>query len=79
MEHDKLIDIYEHLFAEAGWKEVVEDLVDKKDSIKESLIDGTLSFEKTQFLRGLAAGYEYIIGLESTIEEVKRSNDADIE
>lgn len=70
----QLIDIYEHLFAEKGWKELIEDLSQKREDLKSTLLDSSMPFDQVQFYRGLAAGYRYIIGLETTIEQVKEQN-----
>lgn len=74
----KLIDIYEHLFAEAGWKELIEDLSQKREDLKASLLDSSMSFDQVQFYRGLAAGYRYIVGLEGMIETVKNQSLPDV-
>ena len=68
----KLIDTYEHLFAEPGWKELVEDLNQKREDLKSTLLDSSMTFEQVQFYRGLAAGYRYITSLESMVEQAKQ-------
>lgn len=67
----KLIDIYEHLFAEPGWRELIDDLNEKNESIKTAIADSNMSFDQIQFYRGLRAGYKYVLGLEGTIEQAK--------
>lgn len=71
MDAVKLIDIYEHMFAEPGWKELIEDLNEKKESIKTAISESNMNFDQVQFYRGLMAGYKYIICLEGTIEQAK--------
>lgn len=74
----KLIDIYEHLFAEPGWRELIEDLSQKREDLKSTLLDSSMTFDNVQFYRGLAAGYRYIIGLEGMIETVKNQSLPDV-
>ena len=71
MNQDKLVEMYEHLFAQPGWKELVDDLKQKQDSLRNSLLEGSAGFDQIQFCRGLAAGYRYITTLESLVEQAK--------
>lgn len=70
-EEADLIDRYEILFAQAGWKELVEDLSSKRRSMADSLLNSSSSIEQVNFTRGLAAGYQYILGLEGLISQAK--------
>lgn len=74
IEQSKLVDIYEHLFAEAGWKEIVADLLEKREHIKNAMADSTWGYDQIQFYRGLMAGYKYITELEGTVELAKQQN-----
>ena len=74
MEQAKLIDIYEHLFAEPGWKELIEDLNQKRESIKDAMAEGNWNFDQVQFYRGLIAGYKYVCSLEGMIETAKNQS-----
>lgn len=66
-----LIDKYEHLFAEPGWKELISDLIEKQSSLKSAIIESSMGFDQIQFYRGLIAGYKYIAMLEATVEQAK--------
>lgn len=70
-EEADLIDKYEILFAQAGWKELVEDLSSKRRTMADSLLASSSTIEQVNFTRGLAAGYQYIIGLEGMVERAK--------
>lgn len=72
MEPSKLIDIYEHLFAEPGWKELVDDLNEKRENIKNAMAESNWNFDQIQFYRGLMSGYKYITGLEALVDQAKR-------
>lgn len=75
----KLVDIYEHLFAEPGWKELVTDLLEKRESIKNAMVDSSWNYDQIQFYRGLTAGYRYVTELESTVQQAKIQNQSDAE
>ena len=70
-ENAKLIDQYEILFAQEGWKELVSDLSSKRLQMAQSLMEGRSDIDQVNFTRGLAAGYQYIIGLEEFINQYK--------
>jgi hypothetical protein len=67
----ELIDKYEVLFAQAGWKELVEDLTQKRAAMASALLDGTSGIDQVNFTRGLAAGYQYMIALEDWVAKAK--------
>lgn len=71
LDEQKLIDKYEILFAQDGWKELVIDLSSKRQQMAQSLMEGRSDIDQVNFTRGLAAGYQYIIGLEEFIEQYK--------
>lgn len=74
LDQNQLIDKYERLFAEEGWKELVGDLTERQRQLKDRLVVDTSLTEKTL---GIAQGqnsvYDFIINLESTIDAVKKS------
>lgn len=79
LEESQLIDKYEVLFAQAGWKELVEDLAQKRVSMAQGLLEGAdPDIYKVGVTRGLAAGYQYIIGLENHISAWKSANNEDL-
>lgn len=68
----KLIDMYERLFAESGWKELIEDCSQKREQVKETLVSNSRMTEKELFVaQGQVSVWDYIISLERTIEQVK--------
>lgn len=73
-EESKLIDQYEVLFAQSGWKELVSDLSSKRLQMAQSLMEGRSDIDQVNFTRGLAAGYQYIIGLEEFITKYKQES-----
>lgn len=80
IDQNKLIDKYERLFAEDGWKELVEDLKERQRQLKEILIVDTSATERTLFIaQGQNSVYEYVITLESTIEAVKKNQQESLE
>lgn len=74
MEQSKLIDKYERLFAEEGWKELVSDFKDRMSQLKDLIIvDTSLTEPKLKYLQGQHFVYDYIINLERTVETIKQS------
>lgn len=74
----ELIDKYERLFAEEGWKELVGDLTEKRTNLANNLINSASKIEEVFFQRGLAAGYQYVLGLESQVEYIKKQSLPDV-
>lgn len=74
-EESHLIDKYEVLFAQDGWKELVNDLSSKRQQMALSLMEGRSDIDQVNFTRGLAAGYQYVIGLEEFIRQYKHQQD----
>lgn len=70
-EESKLIDQYEVLFAQSGWKELVNDLSNKRLQMAQSLMEARSDISEVSFTRGIAAGYQYVIGLENFISQYK--------
>lgn len=68
-----LIDQYERLFAEAGWKELVADLKEKRDILKETtVLDRKLTERDLAFNQGVISQYDYIISLENIVDALKQ-------
>lgn len=74
-EEAKLIDKYEMLFAQEGWKELVSDLSSKRLQMAQSLMEGRSDIDQVNFTRGMAAGYQYVVGLEEFITKYKQETD----
>lgn len=75
VEESKLIDTYEILFAQTGWKELVNDLSSKRLQMAQGLMEARSDIDQVNFTRGLAAGYQYIIGLEEFIRQYKHQQE----
>lgn len=71
IDETKLIDKYEVLFAQDGWKELVNDLSSKRLQMAQGLMEARSDIDQVNFTRGLGAGYQYIIGLEEFIRQYK--------
>lgn len=78
LEQSILIDKYERLFAEEGWKELVSDLNEKRGQLASNLLNSASKIEEVFFQRGLAAGYQYVLGLEGTVERIKQQSLPDV-
>lgn len=74
MNQSELIDAYERLFAEKGWKELIGDLNEKREHIKDVIADSKTGFDEVQFNRGRLDAFRYITGLESLVEHIKVQN-----
>lgn len=72
-EESKLIDQYEVLFSQSGWKELVSDLSSKRLQMAQNLVDSRSDQDQVNFTRGVAAGYQYVIGLEEYIRAYKEN------
>lgn len=70
-DHSKLIDQYEILFAQSGWRELVDDLTNKRIQMAQTLLESRSDIDQVSFTRGIAAGYQYVIGLEEFIKQYK--------
>jgi hypothetical protein len=69
----KLIDQYERLFAETGWKELVDDFAERVVNIKSQILaDTTMTERQLAYQQGIASVYNYIIGLEGLIDHIKQ-------
>lgn len=74
LDQNKLIDKYERLFAEDGWKEIVAEMQDRRTQLKELLLVDLKTNKRTLCMaQGAAQVYDFIINLESTVEAVKQS------
>lgn len=68
----RLIDMYERLFAEEAWKELIGDVKARKESVKETLVSDSRITEKQLYIaQGQVSVWDYLITLENTIEQVK--------
>lgn len=68
----KLLDTYDRLFAEAGWKELVEDLKGKRETVKEIAVTSTsLTERQLGIIQGQVSVWDYIISLENLIEQIR--------
>lgn len=80
IDQNRLIDKYERLFAEEGWKELVEDIKERQRQLKERLVVDSAATERTLYIaQGQNSVYEYVINLESTIEAVKKNQQEALE
>lgn len=70
-EQMQLLDKYDRLFAEAGWKELVEDFREKKEHAKNNLIYGTSGEKELNVVKGQTSVWDYVIGLEATLGRIK--------
>lgn len=74
---ERLMDVYEVLFAQEGWKELVDDLRERCEVQKTNLINSVSTERDLYFVKGLVYGYSYIIGLESIMEQARLQKLAD--
>lgn len=74
IDQNKLIDKYERLFAEEGWRELLADMTERQRQLKDRLVVDTSITDRTL---GIAQGqnsvYDFLINLEATIEAVKQA------
>lgn len=71
-ENAKMFDIYERLFAEPGWKELVEDLSERRARLGPTLLSDLRATEKElAFAQGQNNIYNYIINLEDILAKAK--------
>lgn len=73
LEEAQLIDKYERLFAEEGWKELVEDFKERRRTTAERLLSGSDTFDRIQFARGQNSVWTYIVELEAIVESAKQN------
>lgn len=71
LQESQLVDKYERLFAEAGWKELIDDLGQKREAIKDLLADTKTPFDQVCYERGRLEGYRYITSLEALVSQFK--------
>lgn len=75
IDQNKLIDKYERLFAEEGWKEVVETMKERQRQLEKTvLVDSSIDLHKIGIAQGQNAVYDFLITLEATIAAVKDAN-----
>lgn len=72
MQNAKIIDIYERMFAEEGWKELVGDLKERREHLKNQLITPSATDKDLYTIKGMCYAYGYIIELESMMETAKK-------
>lgn len=70
--------MYERLFAEQGWKELVEDCREKREQVKETLVSSSKITERELYIaQGQVSIWDYITSLERTVEQVKAQAQAE--
>lgn len=80
IENAKIIDMYERLFAERGWKELIEDLTERIKAAKDNLVNHPTSSEKDlYFVKGMTSAFRYIIELENMVDTAKKNGMLDDE
>lgn len=72
-EQSHVFDIYERLFAEEGWKELVGDLKDRISSTKDQIFAGQTNERDLYKAKGIIQAWSYIVNLEQLMESAKRS------
>jgi hypothetical protein len=69
----RTFDLYERLFAEEGWKELVEDFKERQLRLANHLISDARATDKDMYqAQGMNNVYTYVITLEAIMETAKR-------
>lgn len=72
LEDSKIFDMYERLFAEQGWRELVEDFKERQARLGPKILNDMKSGEKElAFCQGQNNIYNYIINLEEVLAKAK--------
>lgn len=72
---NKIFDIYERLFAEEGWKELVDDLKEKLAMQNTNLVNIASSERDLYKAKGINFAWGYIINLEENLAKAKKLAD----
>ena len=70
-ENAKVVDMYERLFAEEGWKDLIKDLSERIETYKNTLILNPSGERDLYYVKGFIAACRYIIELENMMETAK--------
>lgn len=74
IDQNRLIDKYERLFAEEGWKELVLDFGERQRNLKDILVQDLTATEKTLYIsQGQNSVYDFVINLEATVAAIKQN------
>lgn len=78
-DNSKLLDNYDRLFAEQGWKELVADFKAKREMVKEMAVTSTrLTDRELGIIQGQVSVWDYVITLENLIEQIRENQKDDL-
>lgn len=68
-----MFDIYDRMFELPAWKDLIEDLKNRQEGLATQLLYNPQSTEKELYRsQGIIIAYNYLIGLEQSMESAKR-------
>jgi hypothetical protein len=73
LQNAKILDMYDRLFAEEGWKELMKDLTERNDMYMRQLIHNPSGEKDLYYVKGYIAANQYLTTLESSLETAKQA------
>lgn len=67
----RIFDMYDHMFAEDAWKDLVGDFIERRERLKDSLLSSKTNERDLDFAKGQNSVYSYVIELERMLERAK--------
>jgi len=74
IENARILDKYERLFAEEAWKDLVEDIKERCENYKQSLVMNPSGERDLYFVKGYVSAMGYIIELENMIAQARNQS-----